>query len=350
MELVVRAVARTLPEEQKLTMLRDASRFLSSFGITSVGNATGNLAEIELYAKLHERGDLTVRTRTAFGAVAVPHRLTPQFLKDLEQARTRYHDEWVSANLVKFFADGGSAVPPIVYEPHEYLRLVTELDKRGYQIMTHTLRPDSVHMVLDTYAAVEKSNGTRDRRFRIEHADFLDAADIPRFGELAVIASMQPAFCCSRIAVGVLPIAGRACAAWRSTFPSAATGPCTWPPNPLVGIQQAVTRQAWKSSPRATIPGETWVGAGQAGAAQTLDSYDPADSLTVQQAVDAYTKGAAFASFEDWAGTLEVGKVADFIVLSRDIFSIPPAEIATSRVLQTVVGGKTVYVATDLTP
>jgi len=71
-----------------------------------VVNATGDLAEIRLYAMLRDRGTLTVRTRTAFGAVAVPHHLSPQFLADLEDARRLYHDDWVSANLVKFFADG----------------------------------------------------------------------------------------------------------------------------------------------------------------------------------------------------------------------------------------------------
>ena len=111
---------------------------------------------LRLYATLHERGKLTVRTRTAFGSVAVAHHLSPQFLADLEEARSRYHDEWVSANLVKFFADGFSGLlPPLVYEPHEYESLVAELDRRGYQLMTHAARNDSVHMILDTYEHVQ---------------------------------------------------------------------------------------------------------------------------------------------------------------------------------------------------
>ena len=96
----------TLSEEEQLAMLKVAIREVNSYGVTSVVNATGDLAEIKLYAALRDRGALTVRTRTAFGAVSTPHRLTPQFLADLEEARTNYHDEWVSANLVKFFADG----------------------------------------------------------------------------------------------------------------------------------------------------------------------------------------------------------------------------------------------------
>src|SRR5215470_5438344 len=107
MELVERAVFAALSQDEKLVLLREASRYLNGFGITSVVNATGSLPEIDLYAALRDRGELTVRTRTALGAVAFRHHLTPQFLADLETARSRYHDDWVSANLVKFFADGG---------------------------------------------------------------------------------------------------------------------------------------------------------------------------------------------------------------------------------------------------
>jgi predicted amidohydrolase YtcJ len=198
MEVIERAVAEHVPLEDKLQMLKVATHYLNSFGITSVVNATGNLAEIRLFAALRDRGELTVRTRTAFGSVAVAHRLTPQLLSDLEEARALYHDEWVSANLVKFFADGATGlIPPLVYEPHDYAALVLELDGRGFQIMTHAARNDSVHMILDAYERVEQAHGKRDRRFRIEHADLTDDADIARFAKLSVIVDMQPTFCCA---------------------------------------------------------------------------------------------------------------------------------------------------------
>src|ERR1039458_4308242 len=151
-------------------MPQAATRHLNSYGITSVVNATGNLAEIKLYAELRDRGALTVRTRTAFGAVSVPHQLTPQFLADLDEARTTYHDEWGSANLVKFFADGFTGLlAPLVYQPDQFRTLVVELDRRGYQLMTHATRFDTVHMVLDAYEEAERTNGPRDRRLRIGH-------------------------------------------------------------------------------------------------------------------------------------------------------------------------------------
>ncbi len=168
MQLAARAVDAHVPLEEKLAMLQAAGHYLNSFGITSVVNATGDLAEIKLYGTLRDRGTLTVRTRTSFGAVAVQQHLTPGFLADLEQARQLYHDDWVSANLVKFFADGGTGlIPPLVYSAHDYENLVMELDSRGFQIMTHALRTDSVHMILDTYERLEQAHGARDRRLRI---------------------------------------------------------------------------------------------------------------------------------------------------------------------------------------
>jgi predicted amidohydrolase YtcJ len=150
MQLAARAVAAMIPVDRQLQMIRAATHYLNGFGITSVVNATGDLAELRLYAMLRDRGELSVRTRTAFGAVAVAHRLTPAFLADLSLARETYHDDWVGANLVKFFADGGTGlIPPLVYEPHDYAALILALDQRGFQIMTHALRADSVHMILE---------------------------------------------------------------------------------------------------------------------------------------------------------------------------------------------------------
>jgi predicted amidohydrolase YtcJ len=125
--------------------------------------ATGDLAELRLYAALRDRGELTLRTRTSFGSVAVRHRLSAQFLSDLDEARSLYHDDWVAANLVKFFADGSTGlVPPLVYTPQEYSALALEFDRRGFQLMTHALREDSVHMILDTYEHIQQAHGTRD--------------------------------------------------------------------------------------------------------------------------------------------------------------------------------------------
>jgi len=355
MELVERAVFAALTRDEKLVLLRDASHYLNRYGITSVVNATGSPSEIELYAALRDRGELTVRTRNSFGAVAVKHHRAPQFLADLETARSRYHDDWVSSNLVKFFADGGSGmIPPLVYDPADYKKLVLELDKRGYQVMTHALRGDSVHMVLDTYEEVAKANGPRDRRFRMEHAQIFPPEDLPRFAKLGVVVSAQPSFCCNDIGTNFDPQDKTPTDRWRSLEQSGATlafssdWPCTWPPDPFVGMLQVVRRTVWHAAATSSMVGGIFDGGGQGGAVPSLSAYVPEESITVEQAVKAYTFGSAYARFsENRLGTLEDGKEADLAVLSQDIFSAATGDLAKTRVVMTMVGGKVVFAATQ---
>jgi len=352
-EVMERAVLAQYSTEEKLAMLRAAAQYLNRLGITSVVNATGDLKEIELYAALRDRGQLTVRTRTAFGAVAVPHRLTPQFLADLDAARSRYHDEWVSANLVKFFADGSSGfIPPLVYTPADYRALVLELDRRGYQLMTHAERGDSVHMVLDAYENAIRTNGPRDRRLRIEHNFLVTDGDLPRYAQLQVIASAQPLFCCSEIGTGYDPADPTPADRWHSLLGSGAVvvfgsdWPCAWPPDPFVNVQQAVTRQIWQSADTANIAGLPVDGAHQGGSVPTGKIYVPGERITVREAIDAYTRSAAYAAFsEDHVGTLIPGKDADLVVLSQDVFSVDALDISNTRALLTMVGGKVVFEA-----
>jgi predicted amidohydrolase YtcJ len=351
MQLAARAVASRIPVDAQLGMVRDATRYLNSLGITSVVNATGDPAELRLYATLRDRGQLTVRTRTAFGAVAVAHRFDDAFFQALDRARLLYHDDWVAANLVKFFADGSTGlVPPLVYTAREYEALVMELDSRGYQIATHALRADSVHMILDVYQRVEQAHGMRDRRLRIEHADLIDPADLPRFAALGVIADMQPTFCCGEEPGAPDPQNAATSDRWQSLQRSGATlafssdWPCTWPPNPFVSIQQATSRQAWRSADTVNIPGAPLDGAAQAGARPTGAVYVPTERISVQDAIAAFTRGSAFAAFaDDRVGTLAVGKLADLAVLSQDIFGVDPLTIGATRVTLTMVGGKVVY-------
>jgi len=333
MEGAMEIVEQALPDppiQDKFEWLSQAQHYLNRFGITSATMATGSLADIELYGKMRDRRLLTVRTRTAFGAVAVNHHLTPQFLADLDKARTTYHDDWVSANLVKFFSDG--LTDPPVYTAPEFTKLVLELDKRGYQLMTHSIGVDSARMVLNAYQEAEKVNAPRDRRFRMEHADFLNPEDLPRFHQLSVIASMQPSFCCTADDPGRVKID-----AWNSLLKAGAMvtfssdWPCTWPPDPLVGIEEAVTREIAREVNAHGPVGEI--------------QYDkPAEKVTIEQAVLAYTRDAAYANFaESRTGTLEPGKLADLAVLSRDIFTAKPADIGKTHVTLTMVGGRIVF-------
>ena len=351
-DLIHNAVLKSLTTEEKLALLRRATRYLNSFGITSIVNATGNLAEIELYGMLRDRGDLTVRTRTAFGSVSVPHRLTPEFLADLEAARSRFHDDWVSANLVKFFADGSTGyVPPLVYRPADYRALVLELDRRGFQLMTHAQRGDSVHMILDAYENAIAKNGARERRLRIEHDFLIQDADIDRYARLGVIAGVQPAFCCSELGTGYDAKDPTVSDRWRTLLDRgvrlafSSDWPCMWPPDPYFNIQQAVTRQAWRSPDTAGIDAGVRDGARNGGAKPLPGTYyGKNEAVTVRESIDAYTQGAAYAAYADrLVGTLEKGKAADLVVLSQDPFAVPSDRIGETRAVLTVVGGRVVY-------
>ncbi len=322
-------VLQLQPREEKLGWLREAATFLNRYGITAVTNATGSLQEIGLYDTLRDRGQLTVRTKTAFGVVAVNHRLTPQFLAELDQARTSFDDQWVSANLVKFFSDGAGGPP--LYKPEDYRELVLELDKRGFQIMTHSLSAAPAQMVLDIYEEAVRVNGPRDRRFRVEHAINIGTQDIARFGKAGVIVSMQSDFCCFPDRPGAPTNV------WQSFLKSGALlafgsdWPCTFPPSPFGGIQQAVLRAQRQlfTAPAPTAP---------------VRYVTPEERLTVEQAVDAYTRAGAYARFSEKAiGTLEAGKEADLVVLSQDIFSVRPETISGTQSVLTMVGGKIVF-------
>ena len=289
----------------------------------------GSLDEIKIYAAMRDKKELTVRTRTAFGAVAVKHRLTPEFLAELDKARATYHDDWVSGNLVKFFSDGAGG--PAMYEPAELANIFTELDKRGYQIMTHAIGGAPATMVLDAYEAMEKANGPKDRRLRIEHAINVTKADVPRFPGLQVAVSMQPAFCCFVDGPNGNTNSYKSYEDNGTTLSFGSDWPCSWPPDPLASIQQAATRAQrvlfTKQDPNAELKYVT-----------------PEQKITVEQAVTAYTKGGAWERFsDDKLGTLEKGKAADLVVLSEDIFAARPETIGKARVRMTMVGGRTVY-------
>lgn len=320
-----------MPLGQRMDLLRRAEHNLNSFGITAVVELTGDLPELEAFAALRDRGELTLRTRTAFGKVAINHHLTPEFLAELDKARKTYHDDWVSANLVKFFSDGVGNPPPMFYDPAEYKKLVIELDKRGYQVVTHAIGAGATHMVLDTYEELERVNGPRDRRLRMEHLFNIEAEDMPRFAKLSVIAGMQPPFCCGGFAgsrsnqFGSVEKAG-AMLSFSSDWP------CSFPADPFAGIQQVVMREVRQPvnmhGPLLRPP----------------EFNAPEERISVEQAVAAYTKTGAYASFrENQTGTLEVGKEADLVELSQDIFSAPHDRIGQTHVLMTMVGGKVVF-------
>lgn len=351
-------IERVIPSptrEERLQAIRFGLKEANRVGLVRV-HCAGNLAmaesdwdNAELYDQLRRSGELTVRIYLAY--YMEPPALTDQKLQQIEATRRRYHDEWISAGAVKFFADGviethtAAMLAPysddlsqsgqLLWDPVNYTKAVTELDRRGIQIFTHAIGDRAIRMALNAYEAAQKTNHTTDARHRIEHIEDVSAVDIPRFGQLGVIASFQPLHAYPNDDTlnvwsrNVGPERTQRAWAWRSIESSGghlAFG-SDWPvvtQSPWPGVQNAVTRQTTEGNP----PG----------------GFVPRERIRLEDAIKAYTLGAAYAGHrEQTEGSLEPGKVADLIVISQDIFKIEPTEIGKTEVLLTMVGGKVVH-------
>ncbi len=316
-------------------------------GVTSVQDMDGSGAAtrrklFRLYQQLARSGQLTVRIDLRWPLAEW------QQLARLG-AESGLGDDWVRIGGVKGFADGslGSSTAkmyePYVHEPGSTGVHVTPLqkmreyvqaaDQAGLSVAVHAIGDQANAEMLDIFAEVAKQNGPRDRRFRIEHAQHLRPRDYRRFREIGVIASMQPyhAIDDGRWAEG--RIGAQRCAssyAFRSLLDAGAklAFGSDWsvaPLSPLLGIDAAVNRR--------TLDGKHPQG------------WHPEQKITVVEAIEAYTLTSAYAAFQEKdRGSLERGKLADLVVLSRDILALGERDhIAETEVLFTVVGGKIVY-------
>lgn len=344
-------VERFVPQParaEKLTALRQGLAEANRAGLVRVHSAGGDFDSFQLYDQLRRRGQLTVRFYIS-DAVEPPE-LTNEEIAKLEKARDRYHDEWLAGGAVKFFLDGvveshtaamlepyaddPSQIGKLFWEPDKYKQAVVELDRRGFQIFTHAIGDRAVRTALDAYEQAQKTNGTRDARDRIEHIETISAADIPRFGSLGVIASFQPLHANPDLekdvyirAVG--PERVPRGFAWQSVAKAGgrlAFG-SDWNVvtlNPWRGVQIALTRQTQEGRP--------------------AGGWLPEQRLTLAQAIEGYTLGAAVAGRrEKTEGSLEPGKVADLIIVTPNLFESDPHTFGKTRVLLTMFGGKIVY-------
>jgi predicted amidohydrolase YtcJ len=344
-------VAKAAPEPtraERLAALRAGIHWANENGLTRVHSAGQDFPQLELYDELRRRGDLTLRFYIAY--FMDPPEMRPQDVEAIENARKKYQDAWIDTNAVKFMVDGvieshtAAMIEPygdepswkgnLFWDPAKYSSAISELDKRGLQLFTHAIGDLGVRTALDAYQRAEDVNHSSDRRPRIEHIETVTAADIPRFGKLGVIASMQPLHSYPDADLEVwLRNAGpeRASRAWSWKSIADAGGRYAfgsdWPVvtlNPWYGLQTAVTRQTREWKPES--------------------GFVPSQRLTVAQAVEGYTLGAAFAGRrEKTEGSLEKGKLADLIIVSQNIFEIDPHKIFETKVRTTIVGGQVVY-------
>jgi predicted amidohydrolase YtcJ len=345
-------VAKMMPKptrEERLGALRLGIHEANKAGLVRVHSAGQDFEYLDLYDELRRNGQLSLRFYIAY--FLDPPELTQDALDKIEQARATFHDDWISGGAVKTMLDGvveahtaamlepysddPSQTGRLFWDPAKYRQAVTEIDHRGLQVFTHAIGDKAVRLALDTYEEAAKTNQTEDARPRIEHIETITAQDIPRFGKLGIIASMQPLH--SYPDDDTLLVwarntgADRAKRAWvfhsiesqggRLAFGS------DWPVvtlNPWQGIQTALTRQTSEGTP--------------------AGGFLPEQRISLEDAIKAYTLGAAFAGRrEKTEGSLELGKLADLIVVSQDLFKIEPSEIGKTEVILTIVGGKTAY-------
>lgn len=345
-------VAKVVPKptrDEKLAALRAGIHWANENGLTRVHSAGQDFESFDLYDELLHHGELTLRFYISY--FLDPPELRPQDIAAIEDARKKYTGDWLSTGAVKMMLDGvveshtaamldpytddPSTKGKLFWDPAKYKAAVSELDKRGLQLFTHAIGDYAIRTALDAYENAERVNHTSGRRPRVEHIETVSASDIPRFGKLGVIASMQPLHSypdedtLDVWAPNIGP--DRASRAWvwksiandggRYAFGS------DWPVvtlNPWEGIQTAVTRQTAEGKPDA--------------------GFVPSQRLTVAEAIRGYTLDAAYAGFREKSeGSLEPGKLADLIIVSQNLFEVDPHTINKTKVLTTIVGGRVVF-------
>lgn len=336
-------IDRSIPAfsfEEKLEGAQAATDHAASLGITSVQDMSAGV-DVGVYQELMRQGKLKTRV----------YACSP--LSDFKRwhnagVRYAFGDAMLRVGCLKGYADGSlGSTTAWFFDPYldapgstglasdeipKMAEMIAAADKAGLQVNIHAIGDRANATVLDDFAKAEQANGSRDRRFRIEHAQHLRQEDIKRFGSLKVVASMQPfhiiddgRWAWKRLDEKRL----KGTYAFRTLLDSGAVlafgsdSPVA-PLNPLLGIYAAVTRRTLDD--------------------KNPNGWIPEQKISVEETVRAFTCGSAYAEFqENVKGTLEAGKLADFVIISDDIFTIDPVKIRDVKVLLTVVDGRVVY-------
>src|SRR5438477_2614446 len=342
-ELINKVIPPMSPE-QRIRVARRAAEHAASLGVTSVQHMNPEFADVAAYSELAENGELTARIYAA-----------PMETDWRDQAKVGIRRAWGSTYLrlgaVKGYADGslGSRTAYMfesfaddpgntgllsdeMHPPSAMRERLMGADAAGLQVRIHAIGDRAISMMLDIFGDIEKEHGYHDQRFAIEHAQHMAQKDFERFARLHVIASMQPyhAIDDGRWAEKRLGHdRARYSYAWRSFLDHGvmlAFG-TDWPVaplDPIQGLYAAVTR--------ATLDGKNPGG------------WIPEEKITLPEAIEAYTMGAAFAEFQEREkGSITPGKLADMVILSDNIFDLKPEAIRNVKVKTTITSGKVVY-------
>ncbi len=337
MNLVLdRMPAMTVPQKEK--SFEAAMDYFLSNGVTSVHDVDGMNKDFESYStalKYRAADKLKVRIYAA-----TPLNEWKKLVKMKDES-----DTWLKTGALKGFVDGSLGSHTAAFHNHytdkeddkgffintesDLKKWVLDADKANLHVLVHAIGDSAIHSLLNIYEEVIETNGKRDRRFRIEHTQHLAPEDINRFVELGVIPSMQPYHAIDD---------GR----WAEEY---------------IGSERIKTTYAFKSlmdtgakvafgSDWAVAPAAPLQGIYAAVTRRTLDDKNPngwvpEQKISVEQALTAYTIDAAYAAFEeDIKGSLEVGKLADFVILNEDLFEVDVVNIRNVEVLETWVNGE----------
>ena len=347
-------IPRSFSRERRRQQTKNALAEIRKFGVTNVSDMSDDV-QLGLYKELQGAGELTVRIHFRPGL---------DRWKELADAGNRVGtgDEWIRLGAVKGHIDGIMGTSSArFFEPYshdknnrgrwrplmlddkgefvegKFLGYMLNADKAGLQLTVHAIGDEANHLLLNYLEELNKQNGNRDRRFRLVHAQVLASKDFKRLGELGVVAEVQPfhlsddmrwmeeriGFERTKGAYAFKSIqASGAVLSFGTDWPG--TSASEYPINPMLGLYAAVTRQ--------TVTGQPAAG------------WFPNERISIEDAIRAYTLNTAYANFEEKIkGSIEVGKLADVAVLSKNLLKVTPKDYLSTDVVYTIVGGKIVY-------
>ena len=348
------AIPRNFSRERRVQQTKNALAEIRKYGVTNVSDMSDDL-QLEIYRELHSKGELTVRIHFRPGLDRW------QEMSD-RGIRVGSGDEWIRLGALKGHIDGimgtstarffapyatgsnnrGRWRPLMVNDKGEFvegkfLGYMLDADRAGLQLTVHAIGDEANNVLLNYLEELNKQNGKRDRRFRLVHAQVLAPGDFKRLGQLGVVAEVQPfhlsddmrwmeeriGFERTKGAYAFKSIqASGAVLCFGTDWPG--TSASEYPINPMLGLYAAVTRQ--------TVTGQPAAG------------WFPNERISIEEAIRAYTYNTAYANFEEKIkGSIEVGKLADLTVLSKNLLKVEPKDFLTTDVLYTIVDGKIVY-------
>jgi predicted amidohydrolase YtcJ len=350
-EGAMRLVAQHAPAptfEERVAALEYARDQMHSVGITSFQKAYANEAELQAYEHLDKMGKLNMRV---VAALLWDAEGSAEQLETMKALRERYTKGNLRATSIKIFVDGvmenytavmlepylveGATKGTPMIDPGEMIEVVSDAAAEGFQIHFHSLGDAAVRYALDAVEEARQRHGENDLRHHLSHLQVVHPDDHPRFAELGAVANFQPlwAYADEYIVELTLPFISEQTARWIYPIKSIidAGGRIAFGSdwsvssvNPMPQIETALTRVDAESHSTAVL--------------------NPEQRITIEQAVEAFTLGTAYVNHqEDVTGSIEVGKLADLIVLDKNIFEIAPERISETKVLLTLFEGKPVY-------